>query len=117
MNARLVGLDPAGVPADTAGLAAYFDRIRPELAAGPDALAVDDFLRGPPVHPSSYVAETCCGRTSRVWHTVPSPAGRTVCTVAPHRTRAASPGACASPASCCAAFPQVYAGSCLQVTS
>ncbi|ARE79314.1 hypothetical protein B6R96_32070 [Streptomyces sp. Sge12] len=51
VNARLVGLDPAGVPADTAALAAYFDRIRPELAAGPDALAVDDFLRGPPVHP------------------------------------------------------------------
>ncbi|GGP82285.1 MULTISPECIES: oxygenase MpaB family protein [Streptomyces] len=51
VNARLVGLDPAGVPADTAQLAAYFDMVRPELAAGPDALAVDDFLRGPPVHP------------------------------------------------------------------
>ncbi|MGW6980456.1 oxygenase MpaB family protein [Streptomyces sp. NPDC054932] len=51
VNARLVGLDPAAVPADTAGLAAYFDRIRPALAAGPDALAVDDFLRAPPVHP------------------------------------------------------------------
>ncbi|WP_327260932.1 DUF2236 domain-containing protein [Streptomyces sp. NBC_01232] len=51
VNARLVGLDPAGVPAGTADLAAYFDRVRPELAAGPDALAVDDFLRGPPVHP------------------------------------------------------------------
>ncbi|MGW2270263.1 oxygenase MpaB family protein [Streptomyces yangpuensis] len=49
VNARLVGLDPADVPADTAGLAAYFERVRPELAAGPDALAVDDFLRGPPV--------------------------------------------------------------------
>ncbi|WKV75603.1 DUF2236 domain-containing protein [Streptomyces sp. PCS3-D2] len=51
VNARLVGLDPADVPADTAQLAAYFDRVRPELAAGPDARAVDDFLRGPPVHP------------------------------------------------------------------
>ncbi|OLZ65870.1 hypothetical protein AVW11_16270 [Streptomyces amritsarensis] len=51
VNARLVGLDPAGVPADTAQLAAYFDKVRPELAAGPDALAVDDFLRGPPVPP------------------------------------------------------------------
>ncbi|MEV6569735.1 oxygenase MpaB family protein [Streptomyces sp. NPDC051577] len=51
VNARLVGLDPAGVPADTAALAGYFERIRPELAAGPDAHAVDDFLRGPPVHP------------------------------------------------------------------
>ncbi|MFE5859267.1 oxygenase MpaB family protein [Streptomyces virginiae] len=49
VSARLVGLDPATVPADTAGLAAYFEAIRPELAAGPDALAVDDFLRGPPV--------------------------------------------------------------------
>jgi uncharacterized protein (DUF2236 family) len=48
-GARLVGLDPATVPADTAELAAYFDRIRPELAAGPDAHAVDAFLLGPPV--------------------------------------------------------------------
>ncbi|MEU9251901.1 oxygenase MpaB family protein [Streptomyces sp. NPDC048270] len=51
VNARLVGLDPAAVPADTAQLAAYFEKIRPELAAGADARAVDDFLRGPPVHP------------------------------------------------------------------
>ncbi|MEJ8645761.1 oxygenase MpaB family protein [Streptomyces sp. MS1.HAVA.3] len=42
---------PGRVPADTAQLSAYFERIRPELAAGPDARAVDDFLRGPPVHP------------------------------------------------------------------
>jgi uncharacterized protein (DUF2236 family) len=49
VSARLVGLDPAGVPADTAQLAAYFERIRPVLAAGPDARAVDDFLRRPPV--------------------------------------------------------------------
>ncbi|MGW1638183.1 oxygenase MpaB family protein [Streptomyces lavendulae] len=51
VNARLVGLDPAGVPADTAGLAAYFEEVRPRLAAGADARAVDDFLRAPPVHP------------------------------------------------------------------
>ncbi|MEV5981436.1 oxygenase MpaB family protein [Streptomyces sp. NPDC052114] len=50
-SARLVGLDPAGVPASTAGLAAYFEKVRPELAAGPEARAVDDFLRRPPVHP------------------------------------------------------------------
>ncbi|MFD9542806.1 oxygenase MpaB family protein [Streptomyces sp. NPDC060022] len=49
-SARLVGLDPAGVPATTAALADYFDRVRPELAAGPEALDVDDFLRNPPVH-------------------------------------------------------------------
>ncbi|MEU1129047.1 oxygenase MpaB family protein [Streptomyces sp. NPDC005900] len=47
-SARLVGLDPADVPGTTAELAAYFDQMRPELAAGPDARAVDDFLRNPP---------------------------------------------------------------------
>ncbi|MET9962949.1 oxygenase MpaB family protein [Streptomyces sp. NPDC006326] len=52
VNARLVGLDPAQVPADTAALAAYFDTVRPVLAAGPDARAVDGFLRSPPVHPA-----------------------------------------------------------------
>ncbi|WP_328761813.1 MULTISPECIES: oxygenase MpaB family protein [unclassified Streptomyces] len=50
VNARLVGLDPARVPADTAALAGYFEEVRPELAAGPDARAVDDFLRNPPTH-------------------------------------------------------------------
>ncbi|WP_371631973.1 DUF2236 domain-containing protein [Streptomyces sp. NBC_01259] len=50
-GARLVGLDPAVVPATTAQLAAYFDRVRPQLAASPDAMDVDDFLRRPPVHP------------------------------------------------------------------
>lgn len=49
-SARLVGLDPHDVPATTAQLAAYFDRVRPELAAGEEALDVDDFLRRPPVH-------------------------------------------------------------------
>lgn len=50
-GARLVGLDPARVPADSAQLAAYFEEVRPELAAGPEAREVDDFLRRPPVHP------------------------------------------------------------------
>ncbi|MBT2492814.1 DUF2236 domain-containing protein [Streptomyces sp. ISL-96] len=50
-GARLVGLDPAHVPASTAALAAYFEKVRPELAAGPEAREVDDFLREPPVHP------------------------------------------------------------------
>ncbi|MGP3981790.1 oxygenase MpaB family protein [Streptomyces sp. KR80] len=49
-SARLVGLDPATVPADTARLAAYFEQVRPELAAGPEAREVDAFLRRPPVH-------------------------------------------------------------------
>lgn len=46
--ARLVGLDPATVPADRAGLAAYFEEVRPELAATPEAAAVDAFLQRPP---------------------------------------------------------------------
>ncbi|XQE90226.1 oxygenase MpaB family protein [Streptomyces microflavus] len=52
-GARLVGLDPAKVPATAAALAAYFERVRPELALGPEAADVDDFLRNPPVHPCS----------------------------------------------------------------
>ncbi|MEU0250277.1 oxygenase MpaB family protein [Streptomyces sp. NPDC006235] len=50
-SARLVGLDPAAVPADRAELAAYFEKVRPELAAGPEARDVDDFLLHPPAHP------------------------------------------------------------------
>ncbi|UUN25037.1 oxygenase MpaB family protein [Streptomyces sp. FIT100] len=50
-SARLVGLDPARVPATTAELAAYFSAVRPALAAGDDARTVDDFLRRPPIHP------------------------------------------------------------------
>lgn len=50
-GARLVGLDPATVPADRAELAAYFTRVRPRLAAGPEAREVDEFLLRPPVHP------------------------------------------------------------------
>ncbi|MFI6858522.1 oxygenase MpaB family protein [Streptomyces sp. NPDC050421] len=50
-SARLVGLDPVGVPATAAQLAAYFRRVRPQLACSRDALDVDDFLRRPPVHP------------------------------------------------------------------
>ncbi|MER5375676.1 oxygenase MpaB family protein [Streptomyces sp. NPDC002553] len=51
VSARLVGLDPDAVPADRADMAAYFEKMRPELAAGADARAVDDFLLRPPVHP------------------------------------------------------------------
>ncbi|MEU4347833.1 oxygenase MpaB family protein [Streptomyces sp. NPDC023838] len=49
--ARLIGLDPERVPASTGRLAAYFEAVRPELAAGADAREVDAFLRRPPVHP------------------------------------------------------------------
>ncbi len=48
VDARLVGLDPAGVPGSTAELAAYFDSVRPLLAVSADARNVDDFLRRPP---------------------------------------------------------------------
>ncbi|MFD9821304.1 oxygenase MpaB family protein [Streptomyces violascens] len=51
VDARLVGLDPAGVPGTVAELAAYFDSVRPQLAATADARDVDDFLRRPPTHP------------------------------------------------------------------
>ncbi|NNN29708.1 DUF2236 domain-containing protein [Streptomyces sp. S3(2020)] len=51
VSARLVGLDPDAVPADQAELAAYFEKVRPELAVGPEARAVDDFLLRPPTHP------------------------------------------------------------------
>ncbi|MFE0350776.1 oxygenase MpaB family protein [Streptomyces griseoluteus] len=51
VSARLVGLDPARVPADRAALDAYFAQVRPGLAAGAEAREVDDFLRRPPIHP------------------------------------------------------------------
>ncbi|MFI1742668.1 oxygenase MpaB family protein [Streptomyces sioyaensis] len=47
-SARLVGLDPAAVPGDRAALAAYFARVRPELALTPEAREVAAFLRRPP---------------------------------------------------------------------
>ncbi|MEU0898223.1 oxygenase MpaB family protein [Streptomyces massasporeus] len=50
-SARLVGLDPDAVPADRAEMAEYFEKVRPDLAAGPEARAVDDFLLRPPTHP------------------------------------------------------------------
>jgi uncharacterized protein (DUF2236 family) len=50
-SARLVGLDPGAVPADRTELAAYFEKVCPDLAAGPEAREVDDFLLRPPTHP------------------------------------------------------------------
>ncbi|WP_240134596.1 oxygenase MpaB family protein [Streptomyces sp. MUM 178J] len=49
--ARLVGLDPAAVPATAVQLAEYFRAVLPRLAAGPEAREVDAFLRRPPVPP------------------------------------------------------------------
>lgn len=51
VSARLVGLDPDAVPANQAEMNAYFEKMRPELAAGEEARAVDDFLLRPPTHP------------------------------------------------------------------
>lgn len=47
VSARLVGLDPDAVPGDRAEMEAYFEKVRPELAAGPEAREVDDFLLRP----------------------------------------------------------------------
>ncbi|MEU9390373.1 oxygenase MpaB family protein [Streptomyces sp. NPDC048324] len=51
VSARLVGLDLDAVPANQAEMNAYFDKVRPELAVGPEAREVDDFLLRPPTHP------------------------------------------------------------------
>ncbi|MFI8228836.1 oxygenase MpaB family protein [Streptomyces sp. NPDC085900] len=51
VSARLVGLDPDAVPANQAEMNAYFDKVRSELAVGPEAREVDDFLLRPPTHP------------------------------------------------------------------
>lgn len=51
VSARLVGLDPDAVPGNRADMEAYFEKVRPDLAAGPGAREVDDFLRRPPIHP------------------------------------------------------------------
>ncbi|MFI5685209.1 oxygenase MpaB family protein [Streptomyces sp. NPDC051636] len=51
VSARLVGLDAGTVPTDRAEMAAYFEQVRPQLAAGAEARAVDDFLLRPPAHP------------------------------------------------------------------
>ncbi|MGW0628855.1 oxygenase MpaB family protein [Streptomyces sp. NPDC002758] len=50
-SARLVGLDPDAVPVNQAEMAAYFAKVRPQLTAGAEARAVDDFLLRPPAHP------------------------------------------------------------------
>lgn len=51
ISARLVGLDPDAVPASRSEMAAYFEKMLPELAATPEAREVDDFLLRPPTHP------------------------------------------------------------------
>lgn len=48
-SARLVGLDPADVPADTAELDAYLEEVRAALADTPEAQEVYAFVQAPPV--------------------------------------------------------------------
>jgi uncharacterized protein (DUF2236 family) len=50
-DAALVGLDPDTVPGSTAELAAYIEKVLPDLACGPEAREIDAFLRRPHVHP------------------------------------------------------------------
>ncbi|MYW66916.1 DUF2236 domain-containing protein [Streptomyces sp. SID8379] len=50
-SARLVGLDSDEVPGSQAEMREYFEKVRPDLATGPEARAVDDFLQRPPTHP------------------------------------------------------------------
>jgi uncharacterized protein (DUF2236 family) len=65
--ARLVGLDPAehGIPADREQLAAYFEKVRPELAATDEAFEVFAFLQAPPVETATRRLRTT-GRALRV---------------------------------------------------
>lgn len=51
LSAQLVGLDPQTVPGDRAALEQYFDEVRPELAASPDAEDIYTFLTDPPMPP------------------------------------------------------------------
>lgn len=101
-SARLVGLDPASVPANRAELDAYFERVRPELAAAADAHEVDDFLRRPPTHPSSSRPASCCGGGSPVLRTTHYRRTRTSSTADPRPRPPPSPGGCAPRAPCCA---------------
>jgi uncharacterized protein (DUF2236 family) len=52
-SAELVGLDPATVPATAAEVAAYYEKMQPELGVGRDAAETALFLTAPPV-PDSW---------------------------------------------------------------
>lgn len=116
-SARLVGLDPASVPANRAELAAYFARVRPELAAGADAHEVDDFLLRPPTHPLLVPARGLLWRrvARLAYDSLPPYAHELYGRSAPRPPP--SPAGCAPRAPCCALSPHVCAGSCRPNTS
>ena len=116
-SARLVGLDPDAVPADRAELAAYFEKVRPELAATPEARDVDDFLLRPPAHPLLVPAREVLWRRVARWRTPPCRRTPTSCTAGRPPNPPPSPAACAPRAPCCAAFPPGCAGNCRPNTS
>lgn len=64
--ARLIGLDPAAVPGDTAALTAYLRRTVPELAATPEAFEVLDFVFAPPIHPALLPARALWKRAAHL---------------------------------------------------
>lgn len=110
VGARLVGLDPAGVPADQAELAAYFEKTLPELAAGTEARDVDDFLTRPPVHPLLVPARALLWRrVARLAYGALPPYAHALYGRPPRRPPRA-PGACAPRAPHCASFPRRCAG-------
>lgn len=115
-SARLVGLDPVGVPATTAQLAAYFERVRPRLAASPEAADVDEFLRRPPSTRCSYRRGHCCGGASRHSPTSHCPRTPMSSTADPPTRPPPSTAACAPRGPYCAASPPGSAGSSRPVT-
>jgi uncharacterized protein (DUF2236 family) len=105
VSARLVGLDPDSVPGDRAGLQAYFEKVRPELAAGAEARDVDDFLLRPPTHPLLVPARALLWRqvAQLAYASLPPYAHDLYGRPAPEP--AAVTRRCVPPEPCCAAFP------------
>ena len=111
-GARLVGLGPDGVPADTAALAAYFEEVGPELAATPEAVMATSttFSVTRRFMPCCSRRAHCCGgawRHSPTTHCLRTP---TPCTAGRHPPPRRSTVACVLPEPCCAAFPPACAG-------
>lgn len=69
VSARLVGLDPDVVPADRAQLAAYFEKVLPELAAGRRRGTWTTSCCARRHTRCSYRRAPCCGGVWRIWRT------------------------------------------------